>query len=61
MPGQVPEMGTVISQEQADRLCDEMDVWTERHIAEIDEYQLPYGLEWYLDLRIEGLASSLDL
>ena len=30
LPNQVPEMMTVISQEQADRLCDEMDEWTEK-------------------------------
>ena len=42
MPGQVPEMVTVISQEQADRLCDEMDVWTEQ-LEPLSSFILPAG------------------
>ena len=42
MPGQVPEMMTVISQEQADRLCDEMDVWTDQ-LEPLSSFILPAG------------------
>tara|TARA_B100000519_G_C14021087_1_gene333411 strand:- start:209 stop:562 length:354 start_codon:yes stop_codon:yes gene_type:complete len=42
MPGQIPEMMTVISQEQADRLCDEMDVWTEQ-LEPLSSFILPAG------------------
>jgi len=42
VPGQVPEMMTVISQEQADRLCEEMDVWTEQ-LQPLDSFILPAG------------------
>ena len=42
MPGTVPEMVTVISQEQADRLCDEMDVWTEQ-LEPLSSFILPAG------------------
>ena len=42
MPGQGPEMMTVISQEQADRLCDEMDVWTDQ-LEPLSSFILPAG------------------
>ena len=35
-------MVTVISQEQADRLCDEMDVWTEQ-LEPLSSFILPAG------------------
>ncbi|MEE2758896.1 MAG: cob(I)yrinic acid a,c-diamide adenosyltransferase [Candidatus Thermoplasmatota archaeon] len=42
MPDQVPEMMTVISQEQADRLCEEMDEWTNQ-LEPLESFILPAG------------------
>ena len=41
-PNQVPEMMTLIDQEQADRLCSEMDAWTEE-LAPLESFILPSG------------------
>ena len=41
-PDKVPEMMTLIDQEQADRLCLEMDAWTEE-LAPLESFILPSG------------------
>jgi cob(I)alamin adenosyltransferase len=40
--GQVPEVMTVIGDEQADRLCDDMDQWTEK-LEPLESFILPTG------------------
>ena len=42
LPEKVPEAMTVIDQEQADRLCSEMDIWTE-DLAPLESFILPAG------------------
>ena len=42
IPNKVPEMMTLISQEQANRLCDEMDEWTEQ-LEPLSSFILPAG------------------
>lgn len=42
LPEKVPEAMTVIDQEQADRLCSEMDIWTEE-LAPLESFILPAG------------------
>ena len=41
-PGQVPEAMTVIGQNQSDRLCAEMDAWTES-LTPLESFILPTG------------------
>ena len=41
-PDQVPDAMTVIGQEQADRLCSEMDAWTE-NLEPLESFILPAG------------------
>ena len=41
-PDQLPDAMTVIGQEQADRLCTEMDVWTE-NLEPLESFILPTG------------------
>ena len=41
-PDQVPELMTLIDQEQADRLCSEMDAWTEE-LTPLESFILPSG------------------
>ncbi len=41
-PNQLPDAMTVIGQEQADRLCSEMDVWTES-LEPLESFILPAG------------------
>jgi cob(I)alamin adenosyltransferase len=42
LPNKVPEAMTVIGQEQADRLCAEMDAWTE-NLEPLESFILPTG------------------
>lgn len=42
LPNQVPEAMTVIGQEQADRLCTEMDAWTD-DLEPLESFILPTG------------------
>ena len=42
MPNQVPEAMTLIGQGQADRLCTEMDAWTE-NLEPLESFILPTG------------------
>ncbi len=41
-PDQLPDVMTVIGQEQADRLCSEMDAWTE-NLEPLESFILPTG------------------
>ncbi|MDP7329107.1 MAG: cob(I)yrinic acid a,c-diamide adenosyltransferase [Candidatus Thalassarchaeaceae archaeon] len=42
LPNQVPESMAIIGQEQADRLCAEMDAWTE-NLEPLESFILPTG------------------
>ena len=42
LPNRVPEAMTVVGQEQADRLCAEMDAWTEK-LEPLESFILPTG------------------
>ena len=42
LPNQVPDSMSVIGQEQADRLCAEMDAWTEK-LEPLESFILPTG------------------
>ena len=42
LAGQVPKEMTVVGQEEADRLCSEMDMWTEK-LSPLESFILPTG------------------